>query len=161
MGKVLPGQCDGSLLWHQDITGLLKQQLGMTAHNPYPYVLKTPSNACFVLIHVDNILVVGQRDYVLKTLVKSFQSKYEISTQVMEKPGDELHFLKRKIILLHDSRWLIQTHHKHVQQMCDVLRLNKALQRKKSPGHSEMDLYDLTGEISPEDAKAFRSCIGI
>ena len=50
---------------------------------------------------------------------------------------------------------------KHVQQMCDVLGLNKALQRKKSPGHSEMDQCDLTGEISPEDAKAFRTCVGI
>ena len=118
LGKVLPGQRDGSPLWHQDITGLLKQQLGMAAHTPCPCVLKTPDNACFVLIHVDNILVVGQRDYVLKTLVKSFQSKYEISTQVMEKPGDELHFLKRKMTLLHDCSLLIQTHHKHVQQAC-------------------------------------------
>ena len=50
---------------------------------------KTPDNACFVLIHTDDILVVGQRDYVLNTLVKCLQSKYEISTQVMEKPGDE------------------------------------------------------------------------
>ena len=57
---------------------------------------------------------------------------------MIEKPGDELHFLKRKMALLPDSRLLIQTHHKHVQQMCDVLGLNKALQRKKSPGHAEM-----------------------
>ena len=75
--------------------------------------------------------------------------------------SDELHFLKRKMTLLHDSRLLIQTHHKHVQHMCDVLDLNKALQRKKSLGHSEMDQCDLTGEISLEDAKEFRTCVGI
>ena len=63
--------------------------------------------------------------------------------------------------LLSDSRLLIQTHHKHVQQMCDVLGLNKALQRKKSPGHAEMDQCDLSGEISPQDAKAFRTCVGV
>ena len=131
MGNVLRGQRDGSLLWHQDITGLLEPQLGMTAHAPYPCVLKTPDTACFVLIHVDDILVVGHRDYVLNTLVRCLQSKYEISTQFMEKPGDELRFLKRKVTLLHDLRLLIQTHHKHVQQMCDVLGLNKALQRMK------------------------------
>ena len=79
----------------------------------------------------------------------------------MEKRGDELYFFKRKMTLLHDSRLLIQTHHKHVQQICDVLGLNKALQRKKSPGHPERDQCDLTGEISPEDAKAFRTCVGI
>ena len=45
--------------------------------------------------------------------------------------------------------------------MCDVLGLNKALQRKKSPGHTEMDQCDLSGEISPEQAKAFRTCVGV
>ena len=161
LGKVLPGQRDGSLLWHQDLTNLLKQQLGMFAHAPYSCVLKTADNACFVLIHVDDILVLGQRDYVLSKFVPCLQSKYEISTQVIAKPGDELHFLKRRMTLLSDSRLLIQTHHKHVQQMCDVLGLNKALQRKKSPGHAEMDQCDLSDEISPQEAKAFRTCVGV
>ena len=152
LGKVLPGQRDGSLLWHQDLTNLLKQQLGMFTHAPYPCVLKTADNACYVLIHVDDILVVGQRDYVLNKFVPCLENKYEISTQAIAKPGDELHFLKRRMTLLSDSRLLIQTHHKHVQQMCDVLGLNKALQRKKSPGHAEMDQCDLSGEISPQDA---------
>ena len=110
-------------------------------------------NICFVLIHVHDILVVGQRDYVLNKLVPCLQSKCEISTQMVEKPGDELHFLKRKMTLLPDSRLLIQTHHKHVQQMCDVLGLNKTLQGKKSPGHAEMDQCDLTGEIAPKKPK--------
>jgi len=161
LGKVLPGQRDGSLLWHQDLTNLLKQQLSMSAHAPYPCVLKTADNTCFVLIHVDDILVVGQRDYVLNQFVPCLENKYEISTRVIAKPGDELHFLKRRMTLLSDSRLLIQTHHKHVQQMCDVLGLNKALQRKKSPGHAEMDQCDLSGEISPEEAKAFRTCAGV
>ena len=161
LGKVLPGQRDGSLLWHQDLTNLLKQQLGMFTHAPYPCVLKTTDNACYVLIHVDDILVVGQRDYVLNKFVPCLENKYEISTQVIAKPGDELHFLKRRMTLLSDSRLLIQTHHEHVQQMCDVLGLNKALQRKKSPGHAEMDQCDLSGEISPQDAKAFRTCVGV
>ena len=99
LGKVLPGQRGGSLLWHQDVTNLLKQQLGMFAHAPYPCVLKTADNACFVLIHVDDILVVGQRDYVLNKFVPCLENKYEISTQVIAKPGDELHFLKRRMTL--------------------------------------------------------------
>ena len=113
------------------------------------------------LIHVDDILVVGQRDYVLNKLVPCLKNKYEISTQMIEKPGDELHFLKRKMTLLPDSRLVSQAHHKHVQEMCHVLGLNKALQRKKSPGHAEMDQCDLTGETSPGEAKAFRTCVGV
>ena len=54
LGRVLPGQRDGSLLWHQDLTFLLKQQLGMSTHAPYPCVLKAADTTCFVLIHVDD-----------------------------------------------------------------------------------------------------------
>ena len=55
LGKVLPGQRDGSLLWHKAITGVLKSELNMSVHEPYPCILKTPDNSCIVLIHVDDI----------------------------------------------------------------------------------------------------------
>ena len=40
LGRVLPGQRDGSLLWHRDITSVLHEKLGMTAHVPCPRVEK-------------------------------------------------------------------------------------------------------------------------
>ena len=49
----------------------------------------------------------------------------------------------------------------HVQQMCALMGLNKRLQSKKTPGHSDMDLQDRTGELSPDLAKKFRTCVGI
>ena len=57
----------------------------------------------------------------MNKLVKCLSSKYEVSTQVVEKPGDELQFLKRRMVLQHDYRLAIQTHHKHVEQMCKLL----------------------------------------
>ena len=66
LGRVLPGQRDSSLLWHKDITQLLRDQLGMTPHTPYPCMLKTSDTSCFVLIHFDDILVVGRRDFVME-----------------------------------------------------------------------------------------------
>ena len=58
-------------------------------------------------------------------------------------------------------RLVIQTHHKHVEQMCKLLGLNKKPQRKKTPGHSDMDQCDNTGELSPESARNFRTRVGI
>ena len=113
------------------------------------------------LIHVDDMLVVGKRDFVMNRLVKCLKEKYEVSVQTTEKPGDEIQFLKRKMLLHHDGRLSIQTHYKHVQQMCALLGLNKRLQSKKTPGHSDMDLQDTTGELSPDLAKKFRTCAGI
>ena len=60
----------------------------MSTHALYPCVLKAADTTCFVLIHADDILVVGQRDFVLNKLVPCLQSKYEISTHMIEKPGD-------------------------------------------------------------------------
>ena len=161
LGRVLPGQRDGSLLWHQDITKVLCEELGMSQHVPYPCILKTADSSCFVLIHVDDILVVGRREFVLQKMVKCLQQRYEVSTQLMEKPGDEVSFLKRRMTLQHDDRITIETHHKHVDQMCSLLGLNRKLQNKKSPGHSDMDQVDTTSEVSPAAAKAFRTCVGI
>ena len=161
LGRVLPGQRDGSLLWHRDVTNVLKSKLGMSEHAPYPCILKTDDNCCFLLIHVDDVLVIGKRDFVENKLLKCLQKKYEISTQVVREAGDELSFLKRKMTLQHDGRMLIQTHHRHVLQMCSLLGLNSKLQGKKTPGHADMDMDDSTSEVSPKLATTFRTCVGI
>ena len=45
--------------------------------------------------------------------------------------------------------------------MCKLLGLNKKMQRKKTPGHADMDQCDDTSELSPELARNFRTCVGI
>ena len=99
LGKVLPGQRDGSLLWY--------------------------------------------------------------SAQVIERPGDELSFLKRTHVLHADGRMTIQTHHKHVQQMCSLLKMNGRIQSKKSPGHADMDKEDNSKELDAIAGTTFRTCVGI
>ena len=99
--------------------------------------LENSRQQLFVLIHVDDVLVVGRRDFVLGKMLECLKRKYEVSTQVIEKAGDELSFLKRRMVLEPDGRLLIQTHHKHVQQMCSLLGLNKKLQNSRSCRHGE------------------------
>eukprot|EP00435_Cladocopium_sp_Y103_P023584 s63_g5.t1 len=65
------------------------------------------------------------------------------------------------MVLQHDGRITVQTHHKHVDQLCSLLELNKRLQNKRTPGHCEMDRLDVFGEFSPEKACALRTCVGI
>eukprot|EP00435_Cladocopium_sp_Y103_P071650 s25_g38.t1 len=96
LGKVLPGQRDGRRLWYQDITKVMKDELNMTAHEPYPFTLKSQDGSCYVLIHVDDVLVVGKCDFVVNKFLSCLQSKYEVSTQLMEKPGDEVGFLSAR-----------------------------------------------------------------
>ena len=51
LGKVLPGQRDGSLLWYRDITSYLKSQLNMEEHPAYPCLLKSPDGSCAINSH--------------------------------------------------------------------------------------------------------------
>ena len=62
LGRVLPGQRDGSLQWYKSITSFLKKHLDLEEHAPYPCILKHES--CVVMIHVDDLLVVGRRKFV-------------------------------------------------------------------------------------------------
>eukprot|EP00435_Cladocopium_sp_Y103_P008817 s843_g2.t1 len=49
--------------------------------------------------------------------------------------------------LQHDGHITIETHHKHADQMCSLLALNRKLQVKKTPGHADADQVDVTGDF--------------
>ena len=95
----------GRVLWPKrwQLTLAPKQELGMSPHVPCPCILRSSDNSCYALVHVDDILVVAERDFVLNRLVKCLKERYEVSTQVMEKPRDAVQFWKRKMGLQHDS----------------------------------------------------------
>ena len=59
----------------------------------YPSILRSKNGDCFLMVHVDDLLIVGSRDAVMKQLVPSL--KYAISIDLMSKPGDDVTFLKR------------------------------------------------------------------
>ena len=90
------------------------------------------------MIHVDDLTVVGKRDYVLGKFLPELKASYDISVQCVEKPGDELTFLKRQYTLHDDGRLATQTHEKHITQLCSLLGLNVRNQNKKSPAHADM-----------------------
>ena len=162
LGRVLPGQRDGSLLRYRDLAKFVKEcTLEMTELDAYPSILRSKSGNCFLMVHVDDLLIVGSRDAVMKQLAPSLQSKYAISIELMSKPGDEVTFLKRTHELLEDGRMVIRVRHKHLDQLCKLLCLSKRLQSKKTPGHSEMEIPDKSSELGSHDASMYRTCVGI
>ena len=161
LGRVLPGQRDGSLLWYRAITSFLKKNLELEEHLPYPCVLKSKDNSCIVMIHVGDLLVVGKKSFVLGRFADELKKVYDISMQYIEKPGDEVTFLKRVYSLQPDGRLTVQTHHKHVMQLCSLLGMNPKTQGKKSPSHADIDKEDHTNDLDGEVATCFRTCVGI
>ena len=161
LGRVLPGQRDGSLLWHKDLVKFLgNSSLKMVENQAYPSMLRSAKGDCLMLVHIDDILIVGSRKTVLEELIPSLQAKYTVSIEIMSGPGDEVTFLKKTHQLLEDGRMIIRIHPKRLDQLCKLLHLSKRLQNKRSSGHSEIETPDNT-ELKPQDASVYRSCIGI
>ena len=61
-----------------------------------------------MLVHIDDILIVGSRKTVLEELIPSLQAKYTVSIEIMSGPGDEVTFLKKTHQLLSDGRMIIR-----------------------------------------------------
>ena len=112
LGRVLPGQRDGSLLWYRDLAKHVRQGLlEMKELDAYPSILMSKHGDCFLMVHVDDLLLVSSRDAVVNKLIPSLQSKYEVSIEMMAKAGDEVAFLKRTHELLEDGRMTVKVHH--------------------------------------------------
>ena len=112
LGRVLPGQRDGSLLWYRDLAKHVRQGLlEMKELDAYPSILMSKRGDCFLMVHVDDLLLVGSRDAVVNKLIPSLQSKYKVSIEMMAKAGDEVAFLKRTHELLEDGRMTVKVHH--------------------------------------------------
>ena len=80
LGRVLPGQRDGSLLWYKDLAKFVKEcPLEMEECEAYPSILRSKKGDCFLMIHVDDLLIVGSRKAVAGELIPALQSKYSIS----------------------------------------------------------------------------------
>ena len=162
LGRVLPGQRDGSLLWHKDLVKFLAEtNLKMSENEAYPSMLRSAKGDCIMLIHIDDLLIVGSRKTILDDLIPALQAKYTVSVEIMSGPGDEVTFLKRTHQLLDNGRMVIRIHPKHLEQLCKLLHLSKRLQNKRSPGHSEIETPDNTEELKPAEASIYRSCVGI
>ena len=100
LGKVLPGQRNGSQMWHEAFGGFLSNELQIIDFPAYPSLLRSPNGECLMLLHVDDVLCLSTRKYLDDVLLPALNSKYKISCEIMSKENDELTFLKRKHTLI-------------------------------------------------------------
>lgn len=161
LGRVLPGQRLGSQLWYEDFSTYLKHELNFCQCGAYPSLLKEAGGRCYLLLHVDDMLISGDAKFIDEKLVPLLQKKYKISSSFIRTVGDELVFLKRTHRLVSTDRLIISTHPKHVEQLVKLTGIKTSGALKKVPGHPQMDDVDDTPELEAHECSTFRSCIGI
>ena len=161
LGKVLPGQRAGSQWWYEDLTSVLCAELQMKQCEEYPNLLCNDDRTCMVLLHVDDMLVCGRKDYVLNKFVSTLQKHYKISASYLQDVGDELTFLKRTHRLLADGRLAIAPHPRHIEQLMKLTGIKATSKPKRVPGHAAIDEADNSEKLDDVEASEYRSAVGI
>ena len=100
LGRVLPGQRNGSQMWHEAFSSFLRDELKITPCDAYPCLLRADNSECVLLLHVDDVLCLVEEDYLNKTLLPALRAEYQIFLDVVAREGDELTSLKRKHVML-------------------------------------------------------------
>ena len=161
LGKVLPGQRAGSQWWYEDLTSVLCAELQMKQCEEYPNLLCNDDRTCMVLLHVDDMLVCGKKDYVFEKFVPTLQKHYKISASYLQDVGDELTFLKRTHRLLADGRLAIAPHPRHIEQLMKLTGIKATSKPKRVPGHAAIDEADDSEKLDDAEASEYRSGVGI
>ena len=161
LGRVLPGQRTGSQLWYEAITGLLCSELGMVQCPESPNLLRSANMDCYVLLHVDDMLICGKSDFVDHSLLPMLKKHHKVSSSFIRAEGDEISFLKRTHRLISNDMLTVSTHHKHVEQLMHLTGIKPTSRPKRVPGHPLLDEKDDTEALNVEEASQYRSCVGI
>ncbi len=132
LGKVLPGQRAGSQWWYEDLTGVLCAELQMKQCEKYPNLLCNDDRSCLVLLHVDDRLICGKKEYVHGKLIPTLENHYKISSSFLQEVGDELTFLKRSHKLLMNGRLAISRHPRHIEQLMKLTGVTATSKPKRS-----------------------------
>ena len=142
LGRVLPGQRTGSRLWYEAITGLLCSELSMVQCPESPNLLRSANLDCYVLLHVDDMLICGKADFVDKPLLPMLKKHHKVSSNFIREEGDEISFLKRTHRLISNDMLTISAHHKHVEQLMHITGVKPTSRPKKVHGHPLLDEKD-------------------
>ena len=161
LGRVLPGQRTGSQLWYEAITGLLCSELGMVQCPESPNLLRSANMDCYILLHVDDMLICGKADFVDNSLLPMLKRHHKVSSSFIREEGDEILFLKRTHRLISNDMLTISTHHKHVEQLMHITGVKPTSKPKHVPGHLLLDEKGETEALNDEEASQYRSCVGI
>ena len=167
LGKVSPGQRNGSQMWHESFSSFLREDLMIAECAAYPCLLRTESAedhgrpSCLLLLHVDDVLCLSKRSYLESALLPALNACRKISHEMMSGQGDELTFVKRRHMLVNEFEPAIQSHPKHLEKLFELLKISRGLKPKKTPVHPMLDEDNNSEMLDSHQASIYRSCIGI
>eukprot|EP00913_Durusdinium_trenchii_P032259 g30204.t1 len=94
--KNLPGQRIGAKAWFEYLTDWLKaREFSFSEISP---CLGRLGHKMMLLIHVDDVMFVGEKDYVMEQFIPDLKQSFEISEQHLTGEGSSFQFLRRTYV---------------------------------------------------------------
>ena len=138
-GRAVPGQRTGSQLWYEAIKSLFCKEADMVQRPESPNLLRSVGSSCYILLHVDDMLMCGKADSVDNRFIFMLKKHHKASSSYLREEGDEISFVKRTHRLIGNGMLAISTHHKHIEQLMQLTGVKPTSRPKKVPGHPLLD----------------------
>ena len=112
------------------------------------------------LIHVDDMMIFGGKDYMLNHFLPKVKEKFNISVNIMEKPGDKISFLKRSYWRVSDG--LVVMPGSYINSMLELYGSNFGpVRAQKVPADGSIQVEDGSQELDARTSSIYRSLIGM
>ena len=152
--KNSPGQRAGAKDWFDHISKFLCTKAEMTQCCLNPCLMRSPDIA--VLVHVDDVMLLGKRKYVENVFLPLLTSQFDLSCSLIKDVGDEFTFLKRTYSLTQQG--LIISPGNYVPKMLEIFEENYGkVKSSKVPIDPNMLVEDQSDELSAYDSGIYRS----
>jgi hypothetical protein len=156
--KNLPGQRMGAKQRFRHLRKYLSTKLNYSFCSEQPCLARNEEST--IIIHVDDILFVGRKKYWQNTFLKEMGEKFTVSSSQLDGIGSSFSFLRRKVTETSDG--LVMTPGTSVEKVVRAFEERFGVARsQKIPCSSEIQLEDNSPLLSPRDASAFRSVVGL
>lgn len=113
-----------------------------------------------LLLHVDDVVVVGRRSYIMDFFILLITKRFEISSNFLEKVGDKMTFLKRTYVLVDDG--LVVVPGGYIETMLEIFESSHGHVRgQRVPADASVFIKDKSEELNMVDATLFTSLVGM
>ena len=113
-----------------------------------------------LLVHVDDVMVVGRRSYILDFFILLITKRFEINSNFLDKVGDKITFLKRTYVLVDDG--LVVVPGCYIETMLEIFeRSHGHVRAQRVPADASLLIEDKSQEPNMVDATLFASPVGI
>jgi hypothetical protein len=113
-----------------------------------------------VLMHVDDLLVCGDREFFHKTFFKKAQEKFQVSFTELGGVGTSISFLKKRMTQLEDG--ILVTPGISSEKIVEACEQSfGAVRAQLVPCDNSIQLEDVSQPLKPEDTSNYRSIVGM